>query len=72
MTVDEIIDISTGYANGFDRVLSETGMNADKLTEILLEHSVEQCPNCEWYTESFLLLDDEGEPDGYCDNCRIS
>lgn len=70
MTVDEILDVVTGYVNGYERVLCETGMDSVELDELLLNHNIEKCPNCEWYTDSFNLVDEASEPDGYCDNCR--
>jgi hypothetical protein len=71
LTIDEMVDISTGYANGFDRVLAKTGMTESELTDTLLDNNIEKCPHCGWFTESCWLTDDEeGEVDGYCDNCR--
>lgn len=65
------VDTVTSYANGFYRVKSETGLSDEVLRDKLLDHSVEQCPNCKWFTESFNLLPDGHDTaDGYCDNCR--
>jgi hypothetical protein len=31
-----------------------------------------QCPHCAWWVESFELIpEDEDEPDGHCENCRV-
>lgn len=67
---EEIIDTVTSYANGFERVLTESGMTSEALDELLLAHNVEQCPCCDWYTDSHLLLNEDGEIDDHCDNCR--
>lgn len=70
--IDEILDTVTSYATGFYRVMARTGMDAETLNELLLDHNIEKCPNCGHYTDSFHLLgDDTGdEPDGFCNNCR--
>ncbi|HEY6435886.1 MAG TPA: hypothetical protein VIY47_04800 [Ignavibacteriaceae bacterium] len=70
MNTDEIIDTVTGYINGFEQVIAKTEMDVEDLEELLLDHNIEKCPNCEWYTDSFNLIDEGDDPDGYCDNCR--
>lgn len=67
---EEIIDIVTGYVLGLEKVLAETGMEVEDLEELLLNNNVEKCSNCDWFTDSYNLLDDDGEIDGCCDNCR--
>lgn len=68
---DDHVDTVTGYSDGFYRVKAETGLSHESLVDQLLDHSVEQCPNCKWFTDSFNLLPEGGDsPDGYCDNCR--
>ncbi|CDQ10575.1 protein of unknown function [Acidithiobacillus ferrivorans] len=49
---EEIIDIVIGYVLGFEKVLTETGMEGDDLAELLLNNNVEKCENCDWFTES--------------------
>lgn len=70
--IDEILDTVTGYSDGFYRILGRTGMSAEALNELLLDHNIEKCPNCGIYTDSFNLIGDDcgDEPDGFCDNCR--
>lgn len=68
---EDHVDTVTGYADGFHRVYKELGVDSEVLRDKLLDFSVEQCPNCRWFTDSFNLLDEgEDTPDGYCDNCR--
>ncbi|MBA9859197.1 hypothetical protein [Ralstonia insidiosa] len=70
MELADLIDTVTGFGNGFGRVIEATGMTQEALNGMLLDHNVEKCPNCHWYTDSHHLLDDDGGVDGYCDNCR--
>ena len=73
MLTEEQIDTVTSYPDGLIRLMRETGLDQETLDEELLNASVEMCPNCKWYTDSFqLLADDEDVPDGFCDNCRSS
>lgn len=69
---DEQIDTVTGYADGADRVMQELGIDRKTLDEALLDVNIEQCKNirCGWYDDSGVMINDEGEPDGFCDNCR--
>lgn len=71
--IEQIIDTVTGYADGFERVLRDETIDIDdpdELDELLLDHNVEKCPECEFYVHSHELLNDNGEIDGHCDNCR--
>lgn len=70
MTEEEICDTATSYANGYAQVQARTGMSAEALDELLLNNNIEACPNCGWHTDCYHLVDDNSEPDGYCDNCR--
>lgn len=70
MTDEEIADLVTGYANGFDRAISETGLSEVELRDRLLNLSIEECPDCGWFVESSEMFDDEGDVDGHCCNCR--
>ena len=68
---DEIADLATSYADGFQRVRTATGLPDDVIVDMLLNMNIEKCPNCGWFTDSFeLLADGEDDPDGFCDNCR--
>lgn len=68
---DEIANLLMGYADGLSRVMDKTGMNVDDIEEWGLDHNIERCPNCDWWTESSNLIPyDEDEVDGFCDNCR--
>lgn len=70
MTDEELADLVTGYANGLERAVQETGMDQEALEDKLLDLSVEKCPTCDWYVDSHELFDDEGDLDGHCCNCR--
>ena len=70
MEIAELLDTVTGFGNGVERVIEANGMTQKELTALLLDHNVEKCPCCHWYTDSHQLLDDNGVVDGYCDNCR--
>ena len=69
---DNIIDLATSYADGFERalkVVEEAGI--EDLDDFLLDHGIEACPGCGWYAESGELIPtDEDDPDGCCSNCR--
>lgn len=67
---DEQVETVTGYADGANRVMCELGIDRVELDEALLDFNVEKCQNCGWYTDSFNLIDDGDDPDGFCDNCR--
>ncbi len=67
---DKQLDMVTSYADGAYRVMAELKVDKPTLDEMLLDHNVEQCPNCHWYTDSCHLVVDSDEPDGFCDNCR--
>ncbi len=64
------VDTVTGYVDGAQRVMHEIGIDQEELDEALLDFNVEKCPNCGWYTDSFNLIDEGDDPDGFCDNCR--
>jgi len=65
-----LLETVTGYGNGFDRAMQASGLSEAALKELLLNHNVEQCLGCHWYTDSHELLDEDGRIDGHCDNCR--
>jgi len=72
---EQQVDTVVSYADGFHRVLKETGIVEAELKDLLLDHNVEQCPTCGWFVECGELIassEDECEdgPDGFCDNCR--
>lgn len=69
---DDQIDIITSFADGADRVMRALSIDRATLEELLLDSNVERCKNirCRWYDESSSMLNDEGEPDGFCENCR--
>lgn len=69
MDDDVIVDTATSYADGFFKVMRETGLNSEELEEKLLDLNAEQCPSCRWWCESHELVPND-EPDGHCDNCR--
>tara|TARA_S200002703_G_scaffold159912_1_gene175461 strand:+ start:27715 stop:27942 length:228 start_codon:yes stop_codon:yes gene_type:complete len=58
------------YADGFERVHAETGALAMELKDALLDHNIEQCPGCLVWADAGEMIDDYGEPDGMCANCR--
>jgi len=67
----EIEDILCSYSDGLGRVMDLTGMDVDEVEEWGLNHNIERCPNCDWWTGSYNLFPiDSEEPDGFCDNCR--
>lgn len=69
---DEQVEKIVGYADGAYRVMAELEIDQDSLDELLLQENIERCPNidCGWYDEASSMLNDESEPDGFCDNCR--
>ena len=70
---EDLMDTLVSYADGLEKVMDKTGMNVDAIEEMALNHNVERCPCCDWWTESHNLIPiDSEEPDGYCDNCRIN
>ncbi|WP_199030766.1 hypothetical protein [Ralstonia sp. ASV6] len=70
MDIAALIDTVTGYGNGFDRAIKDSGLTAAALRKLLISHNVEQCPSCHWYVDSHELLDEDSRVDGHCDNCR--
>lgn len=71
MRDDRVVDMVTGYVDGFERVCANTGMSAGEVEEILAACDIHECPGCGWWVESFELLPvDSDDPDGHCDNCR--
>lgn len=70
MLTEKHIDTVASYADGAERVMGELSIDREALNEILLDFNVERCPNCGWYDEAGALTGEDGEPDGYCDNCR--
>lgn len=70
MTLDELLDTVTSYADGFEKVLRVEGMTPESLEELLLDNGIEKCATCGWFTHSGFLVDDDNEADGFCDNCR--
>lgn len=69
---DEQIETVTGYADGAYRVMAELGIDREELDAALLDVNVERCENinCGWYDDASSMLNDDGEPDGFCENCR--
>lgn len=67
---EDLAEMVTGYADGFERALVATGMSREDLKDRLLDDNVEQCPCCRWWVDSFQLLNDDDAIDGHCDNCR--
>ena len=67
---DEVCDMATGYVDGFERAMEVLGLDVEAMEEWLLDHNIERCPSCDWFVASHELLNDEGEIDGLCDNCR--
>lgn len=68
--IDEICDTVKGYVDGFDKVLRNGDLTDEELREMLLDNSVEECPDCGWFVDSNELVNDDGGIDGHCDNCR--
>ena len=67
---NEDVDDLTSYADGAWRIQRKYNIDIGELAEAALDKNVEQCPGCRWWCESGELVDDNGEPDGKCDNCR--
>jgi hypothetical protein len=68
--IDDICDEVKGYVDGFDRVMQNHDISDEDLRELLLDNSVEECPCCGWFVDSYELVNDEGIIDSFCDNCR--
>lgn len=66
----DLIETVIGYANGFDRALSSSGLSQSELEDLLLDENVEQCPDCEWWVDSSELFNNDDVIDGHCENCR--
>lgn len=69
---DKQLETVVGYADGADRVMQELGIDRETLEAALLDENVERCKNirCGWYDDSGSMLGEDGEPDGFCENCR--
>lgn len=71
METEDIVELVTGYADGFFRALEKTKMKTEDLRELLLDNNVEECPSCGWWVDSGeLLYPETDEVDGHCENCR--
>lgn len=40
------------------------------VVEAMSNRNLERCPHCDWWCETFELVNDDEEVDGHCDNCR--
>jgi len=66
----EIVDACTTLSLGEFRMQERYGLSVKELEDLLLDFDVERCPGCRLHTDSHALLDDNGEVDGHCTNCR--
>lgn len=70
-TKDEIIDNCLSFGMGDSRMRQEHNLAHEELTDLLLDHNVERCPNCRnWMDSHSLIHPDSGDVDGLCTNCR--
>ena len=49
---------------------NELDISEEELIENVLDENVESCPSCQTWVECYEFLDENGDEDGYCDNCR--
>lgn len=71
METEDIVELVTGFADGFFRASKKTKMSEGDLTELLLDNNIEKCPSCGWYVEAWeLVIPETDEVDGHCENCR--
>ena len=69
--IHEIADTLNGTCNSIESVLERLALELDvsDVEDRLLDVNLERCPDCEWWCESWELVDDEGHVVG-CDSCR--
>lgn len=67
---EEIVDACTTLSLGEFRMRERYDLAVKELEDLLLDFDVERCPSCRLHTDSHALLDDNGNIDGHCNNCR--
>jgi len=67
---DSIIESCVSLSMGEYRMQAQFKLSVKELEDLLLDSDVEKCPSCRLYTDSHSLIDDDGEVDGHCSNCR--
>lgn len=52
--------------------MRDLGIDRGTLDSVLLDANIERCKNvlCWWYDDAGSMLNDDGEVDGFCENCR--
>lgn len=70
--VSEIVDECLTQPTGDFRMRAKHGLSTLELEDLLLDESVERCPGCRILTDSHALVDDHGNVDGKCTNCRMT
>ena len=69
MTEQEITDV-LGTVLSVGAIAEKYGIPEDEVEERLLDEGIEPCTGCGWWFNVGELVDDEGENEGYCDECR--
>jgi len=67
----EIADIFLGTCRTIGSVIDqyELDKTVEEVEDLLLDYSIERCPECEWWVESIELMDENDEPTP-CDGCK--
>lgn len=67
--VFQLLDDLKGYANGLEKVMREYDLELEEIEELALNNNVERCEGCDWFFDSFDLVDDDDRT-GFCRDCR--
>ena len=68
--VSEIVEECLTQPMGDFRMREKHGLSAQELDDLLLDESIERCPHCRVIMDSHALVNDRGDVDGKCTNCR--
>ena len=69
--VSEIVEECLTQPMGDFRMREKHGLSAQELDDLLLDESIERCPHCRVIMDSHALVNDRGDVDGKCTNCRV-
>lgn len=66
----EIVDILSSEPIGEIKVRERFALRDGEMNLIMLNNGYEGCKKCGWFVECGELVNDEGEADGLCTDCR--
>lgn len=66
----EIVEILALETLGEIKVRKHFGLDDKQRTLIMLNNGYEKCTKCGWFVECGELVNEEGEADGLCTDCR--